>query len=142
MTTRRPSARAGLGTLAELNVTPLLDLAFVLLIIFMITAPFLAERADLIIPTSKAAQDAVDPSQIYDIAIDQHGGLQLDGRDVPPEGLAAALLALRQEKPDLAVVIRAHRELPVQAVVGVMDILKDTGVTRVGLLTKPGEPEG
>ena len=52
-------------TLAELNVTPMLDLAFVLLIIFMITAPLLASRVDLILPTTTAAREAVSPEQTH-----------------------------------------------------------------------------
>ncbi len=134
---RRHSAHYRLGTVAELNVTPLLDLAFVLLIIFMITASFLAESADLIIPTSKAARDAVDPAKVFTLSIDRDGGLELNGADVAPADLAAGILALRQASPDLAVLVRAHNGLPIQRLVGIMDTLKNTGVAQVGLVTKP-----
>ena len=53
-----------MSTLAELNVTPLLDLAFVLLIIFMITTPLMDKSVDLIVPSSVAARNAVDASNV------------------------------------------------------------------------------
>ena len=60
---RRFSDRAALHTLSELNVTPLLDLAFVLLIIFMITTPLMENSMDLIVPSSSTAKTEVNPSQ-------------------------------------------------------------------------------
>ena len=61
---RRFSDRHSLHTLSELNVTPLLDLAFVLLIIFMITTPLMENSVDLVIPTSEVAKHAVDPNAV------------------------------------------------------------------------------
>ncbi|CAN5170523.1 protein TolR [soil metagenome] len=134
---RRHSAHYRLGTVSEINVTPLLDLAFVLLIIFMITASFLAESADLIIPTSKAARDAVDPSKVFTLAIDRGGAIELNGSPMAADDLPAGILALRRDHPDLAVLIRAHSALPIQDLVATMDTLKNTGVAKVGLVTKP-----
>lgn len=67
-------------TLAELNVTPMLDLAFVLLIIFMITAPLLASRVDLVIPTTRAQRDAVAPEDTMIIDMNQAGDLEIEGQ--------------------------------------------------------------
>ena len=60
---RRYSQRHNLGTLAELNVTPLLDLAFVLLIIFMITTPLMEKNVDVVLPTTNGAPGAAGPPQ-------------------------------------------------------------------------------
>jgi biopolymer transport protein ExbD len=134
---RRHGSRHTLTSLSELNVTPLLDLAFVLLIIFMITAPFLAESADLIIPTSKASRDAVDPSAVFVVSVNQDLAIAVDGSPVSFADLPARLLNLHQGSPDLAVVIRAHKEIPVQEIVKIMDALKAADITRVGIVTKP-----
>lgn len=70
--TKRFSDRHALQTLSELNVTPLLDLAFVLLIIFMITTPLMDNSVDLIVPSSEAAEKAVgDPSAVQTVAINR-----------------------------------------------------------------------
>lgn len=126
-----------LGSLSELNVTPLLDLAFVLLVIFMITAPFLAESASLTIPTSKASRDAVDPSKIFTIAIDKFQAVEVDGKPVESGQLAERIDELKAANPGLGVIIKAHNELSVQDLVGVMDLLRDADISKVGVVTKP-----
>ena len=65
--------RHSLSTLSEINITPLLDLAFVLLIIFMITTPLLENSVNLVIPSSGAANAPVDPPQVQTISIDRNG---------------------------------------------------------------------
>ncbi len=131
------SRQYSLGTLSELNVTPLLDLAFVLLIIFMITAPFLAESADLIIPSSKASREAIDPSQVYTVSLDRNHKLELDGQPVERDTLAGSVRALLTDHKDMAVIVKAHHLLPIQDVVGIMDILREAGVAHTSIVTKP-----
>ncbi|MEM7014514.1 MAG: biopolymer transporter ExbD [Verrucomicrobiota bacterium] len=126
-----------LGTLSELNVTPLLDLAFVLLIIFMITAPFLAQSSDLIIPTSNAADRAVDPSQVQIIGMTNSGELSLGEQPLDAEALRLQLETMFEADPNLAVVIKADKRLTVEDVIGVMDLVKGVGITKVGMVTKP-----
>ena len=68
---RRYSQRQSLSTLSEINITPLLDLAFVLLIIFIITTPLMENSVNLVVPTSGEAIQSVDPSQVQTISIDK-----------------------------------------------------------------------
>ncbi len=126
-----------LGTLSELNVTPLLDLAFVMLVIFMITAPFLAEKADLTIPSSKAANDAVDPSKVVTLSIDKFNRFELGETPVAEGALVGELKALKESKPGLGILVRAHANLPVQRLVNVMDSMRSAGIATVGVVTKP-----
>ena len=134
---RRFSDRANLQTLSELNVTPLLDLAFVLLIIFMITTPLMENKTDLVLPTGDASKNAVDPASVLTISIDRNGVVQLSGKEATIEQLVADLTARKGEKPDLAVVIRSHKELPVQNLIDVLDAVKRAQVTKVGVVTNP-----
>jgi biopolymer transport protein ExbD len=76
---RRFSDRQGLQTISELNVTPMLDLAFVLLIIFMITTPLMEKSVDLVVPSSEAAAKAVDPSAVQTVEINRDEAIQLNG---------------------------------------------------------------
>ena len=128
---------ASMGTLAELNVTPLLDLAFVLLIIFMMTAPFLAETADLVIPTSKASREAVDPSQVQVVSVNRDRQLFLGDVEMTVESLRESLAGLQAKDAETALVIRADRKLLVEDLVAVMDIAKSVNITKVGVVTKP-----
>jgi biopolymer transport protein ExbD len=133
---RRYSQRNNLTTLSEINVTPLLDLAFVLLIIFMITTPLLENDMNLVIPSSGVPNPPINSSQVQTISIDRNNVIQFNNRVVDPETLTRQLLALKETNPDVAVVIRPDRELPVQKLIGLMDTLQRAQITKVGIATK------
>ena len=137
---RRFSDRHTLHTLTEINVTPLLDLAFVLLIIFIITTPLMENSISLVVPTSGEATQTVDRSQVQTISIDKDNVLKLNDQVVDPELLESRLAELHAQKPDLAVVVRPHKELPIQKFIDIMDILQRVQVAKVGVLTRPEEP--
>ncbi len=133
---RRYSKRTGLTTLSEINITPLLDLAFVLLIIFMITTPLLENSVNLVIPSSGAANAPVNPAKVETISIDRMEVIKFGNDVVDLETLTARLSELKQANPETAVVIRPDRELPVQKLIGVMDALQRAEITKVGIATK------
>jgi len=134
---RRFSDRQGLTTLNELNVTPLLDLAFVLLVIFMITTPLMDNSVDLVVPSSEAAATAVDPSAVQTIAINRDELMKLNGEPIGLEELEGELVALKAVRGEMAVVIRSHNELPVQKLVDVMDVVQRAKISKVGVVTSP-----
>jgi biopolymer transport protein ExbD len=133
---RRYSQRQSLSSLSEINVTPLLDLAFVLLIIFMITTPLLENSMNLVIPSSGEKNPRVDSSLVQTISIDRTETIKLNNRIVDPETLAAQLTEMKRSNPDLAVVIRPDRELPVQKLISLMDTLQRAEISKVGIATK------
>lgn len=137
---RRFSDRHSLHTLSELNVTPLLDLAFVLLIIFMITTPLMENSVDLVIPTSEAAKHAIDPNAVQTIAINREGLIQFNNEPTDVQQLESSLTALKESRPDVAVVIRSDKELAVQKLIDVMDVVQRAKITKVGVVTNPEHP--
>ena len=132
---RRYSQRNNLSSLSEINITPLLDLAFVLLIIFMITTPLLENSVNLVIPSSGATNPPVNAAQVQTISIDRQETIMLNNQVVDAGALTAQLLALKQANPEVAVVIRPDRELPVQKLVTLMDSLQRAEITKVGIAT-------
>ena len=133
---RRYSQRTGLTTLSEINITPLLDLAFVLLIIFMITTPLLENSVNLVIPSSSAANAPVNSAAVQTISIDRTEAIRLNNELIEPDTLTARLRELKQANPEVAIVIRPDRELPVQKLIGLMDALQRSEITKVGIATK------
>jgi biopolymer transport protein ExbD len=133
---RRYSQRQSLSTLSEINVTPLLDLAFVLLIIFMITTPLLENSMNLVIPSSGAKNSPINRSQVQTISIDRTDTIRFNNQVVGLETLITQLSELKQKNPDVGIVIRPDRELPVQKLIGLMDALQRVGITKVGIATK------
>ena len=133
---RRYSQRSQMSTLSEINVTPLLDLAFVLLIIFMITTPLLENSVNLVIPSSGGANAPVNPSQVQTISIDRTETIKFNNETVDPQTLGVRLVELKRSNPDVAVVIRPDRELPVQKLIVLMDVLQRAQIMKVGIATK------
>ena len=133
---RRYSSRTSLSTLSEINVTPLLDLAFVLLIIFMITTPLLENSKTLIIPSSATTNAPVNPSTVQILSMDRDEVVRLNEEVIDPATLESHLVALKEADPNLAVVIRPDRSLPVQKLVSLMDALQRAEITKVGIATQ------
>jgi len=133
---RRYSQRQSLSTLSEINITPLLDLAFVLLIIFMITTPLLESSMNLVIPSIGAKNPPINTSQVQTVSIDRNDSIRFNDQVLELEALTAQLVHLKQMSPDIAIVIRPDRDLPVQKLIAVMDALQRAGITKVGIATK------
>ena len=114
----------------------MLDLAFVLLIIFMITTPLLENSVNLVIPSSGAANAPINPAQVQTISIDRRESIKFNNEPVDAEKLAARLAELKRSNPDAAVVIRPDRDLPVQKLIALMDTLERAHITKVGIATK------
>jgi biopolymer transport protein ExbD len=133
---RRYSQRNSMSTLSEINITPLLDLAFVLLIIFMITTPLLENSMNLVIPSSGVPNTQVNAAQVQTISIDRNEAITLNNQIVDLDSLTVQLVELKRSNPDVAVVIRPDRDLPVQKLVSLMDALQRAEITKVGIATK------
>jgi biopolymer transport protein ExbD len=133
---KRYSQRQALTTLSEINITPLLDLAFVLLIIFMITTPLLENSVNLIIPSSSAATAPVKTGQVQTISIDRLETIKINDKTVASADLVARLAELKRTNPEVAIVIRPDRDLPVQKLIALMDALQRAQINKVGIATK------
>ena len=133
---RRYSQRQSLSSLSEINITPLLDLAFVLLIIFMITTPLLETSVSLIIPSSTAKTPAVAAQQVQTVSIDRNEAIRFNNQFVDLETLSAQLADLKRANSDVAVVIRPDRDLPVQKLITLMDALQRAQIMKVGIATR------
>ena len=133
---RRYSQRQNLSTLSEINITPLLDLAFVLLIIFMITTPLLENGMSLVIPSSGTKNPPINTSHVQTLSIDRNESIRFNDRAMDLETLTTQLIALKETNPDIAIVIRPDRDLPVQKLIRAMDALQRAGITKVGIATK------
>ncbi len=123
--------------MADINVTPLVDVMLVLLIIFMVTAPLLTAGVPVDLPDSRARALEQEQQPIA-LSIERDGSLYLDDKQVEPDRLPAALsdLALRSQdgKPP-QVLLRADRGLDYGRVMRVMGELNRAGLNRVSLVT-------
>ena len=134
LSSRRRGKRTRRAAMAEINVTPLVDVMLVLLIIFMVTVTLPAVGVPIELPESRAAPVEEQPDQIT-ISIDRGGVIYIEDTAVPQGGLPAALEALDRGGEPPLVVLRADRSLEYGRVMQVMGELGRTGFTSISLVT-------
>ena len=123
-------------SLTELNITPLLDLAFVLLVIFIITTTPVVNDLDLNLPTA-SRREKDPPKKANYVTVDGAGRLYLNKQEVDYGSLHGLLVDLRTADPDLTVIVRGDAKTKYERIVHVMDMLQQNQVKKVGLLAKP-----
>lgn len=134
---RRFSQRNHLVTLNEINITPLLDLAFVLLIIFIITTPLLEQSIPLKLPVGGASRTTGDPKDYVLTEVSPDGTYYFKGRRVgTAEALERELRAEFARNPEMIVRIRADREGKYRFPAEIMDLCRRNGITRFDLASE------
>ncbi len=134
MKKRKKFSQSHHSSLNELNITPLLDLAFVLLVIFIITTPQLVNNLEMNLPSGKPPANAPKP-KITNIVVTETGKLLLDGEQMTMAQLTKSLTTLRSGNKDLSVAVRGADNVDYQYVVHVLDLLRQLDITKVGLAT-------
>ena len=133
---RRFSKRNQLVTLSDLNVTPMLDLAFVLLIIFVIATPLLEQGMKLELPDGGAADTAVKRDDVRTVEVSRQGQYLLDRKPMLLEELEEELKRAHDQNPDTVVYIRADQHGFNKDLYAVIDACQRNGLTRFSLRTK------
>jgi biopolymer transport protein ExbD len=128
-------SRSQHSSLNELNITPLLDLVFVLLVIFIITTPQMMNNLEINLPSGKppVQKPKVEPTRIE---ISAHGQITLDNAPVTPSQLKDKLAALKAADPDLGVVVKGADDTDYQIMVSVLDTLRQLDITKMGMATE------
>ena len=120
----------------ELNITPLLDLVFVLLVIFIITTPQMMNNLEMTLPSGKPPPPSKEKPKINKINVAANGQITLNEQPVTPAELKADLKAMKSSDPDLKVVVKGADEADYQNMVAVLDVLQQLDITKVGLATE------
>ncbi len=134
-----PQRRGRRVPMAEINVTPMVDVMLVLLIIFMVTAPLLVTGVPVDLPASKAAALKADDKPIQ-LSLDRDGILYIDDAKVADDALAGQLAALHAARgDDVRVFVRADRGLDYGRVMTVVGDVSAAGFRKVALVSAPAE---
>lgn len=129
--------RDPLPALSEINVTPLIDLAFALLIIFMITAPLLEQKIELLLPVeAPKAQTPPSDQPVQGISVSADGQFFWGDTQITEDDLANRIQNLARSAPDTLIRVRGDARVPYQAVVTVLDLLKANELRNVSLDTR------
>jgi len=133
--------------MGEINVVPYIDVMLVLLIIFMVTAPLLAQGITVDLPKAPAEPLPPEQREPLVLSIDQEGRLYLNvggdpDRAIDDETAAARATAALRRAPERPVMVKGDARVAYGRVVEAMVLLQQAGAKKVGFITAPGEPAG
>jgi biopolymer transport protein ExbD len=135
---RRFSQRNSLVTLSDINITPLLDLAFVLLIIFIITTPLLEQGLNLKLPTGDVVDNKkIDPKDVRTVEVSTAGQYFMNGRWFTLQQITKQLYDEHRRNPRLLIYVRADENGPYKNVAAILNVLEANGIDQVSLRTSP-----
>jgi len=138
-----PSGEADEGRyqpLAEINVTPMVDVMLVLLIIFMVTAPLLTVGVPLDLPKTSAAE-LQQPKEPIVLSLDRDGGSFIGNEAVAAADLKDRLAQLASEDPERIVYVRGDRTISYAQLMDALGIMNTAGFTKVSLLAEGAKPQ-
>lgn len=123
--------------MGEINIIPLVDVVLVLLVVFMMTAPMLTQGVRVDLPETDAAPLQADREPLEVTVRDDGIYLQKTRVEAPLENLAPKVRAILAERPGQRVLLRGQRDVPYEAVVVALNLLRQGGIRRVDLVTEP-----
>jgi biopolymer transport protein TolR len=128
-----------LGDMAEINVTPLVDVMLVLLIIFMITAPMLTQGLEVQLPTAEGRSFEMASNNPSKITVLATGAVYLDGIAVGRQNLEQTLGTMLRARRIKRATLEADQSVPYGRVIAVLDVMNRAGVEQLGMITQPRE---
>lgn len=137
---RRFSQRSHLVTLSEINITPLLDLAFVLLIIFIITTPLLEHSINLKLPQGGRPDQKPNPKDVRTVEVTAQGAYKYQRSSMKLDQVEAELVRDFRFNPNLVVYIRADENGAFKHVAAIFNRCQRNGITKYSLRTEPVKP--
>jgi biopolymer transport protein TolR len=126
------------GAMAEINVTPLVDVMLVLLIIFMVAAPMIQQGVSVNLPKVVATEMPADTDLLI-VSINKGGTIFIGDTEVPLEKLTGVVSEIYKDKTEKDAFLRADKDVPYGVVVNVMAMMKDAGIEKLGMVTEPSE---
>jgi biopolymer transport protein ExbD len=138
-----PSGEAGedrYAPLAEINVTPMVDVMLVLLVIFMITAPLLSVGVPLDLPKSRAAQLS-EPKKPVIVSINREGEVFIGDERIGTEELEGRLATLAAEDPNRIVYVRSDRTNTYERLMDMLGLVNHAGFSKVSLIAEAARPQ-
>ena len=128
-----------LGDMAEINVTPLVDVMLVLLIIFMITAPMLTQGLEVSLPEAEGKSFELASADPAKITVTASGAVYVDGSPAGSDDLELTLAPVLRAKGIKRALLEADAGVPYGRVVAVLDVMNKSGVQHLGMITRPAE---
>ena len=126
------------AVISEINVTPLVDVMLVLLIVFMISAPLMQQGIQVDLPKTKSPALSEQEKPVV-LVVNKGGSVQIAGTTIPQAQLTEKLKAIFEKREKKEIFIQADKGIPYGSVATVMSQAQAAGISRIGLVTEPGD---
>jgi biopolymer transport protein TolR len=131
------TSRRAFSPMADINVTPMVDVMLVLLVIFIVTAPLLTTGVNVKLPQTKKAKSLPQDNKALTLYVERDGSLTLNDAKVDTDSLSARLAAVRDSNPDVRVYVKGDKDVSYGLMMQVMASVTAAGITQVAFVTEP-----
>ncbi len=133
----RGRGRRGYRQMAEINMTPFIDVMLVLLIVFMVSAPLLTAGVPVDLPSSKAKALTQEDDKPLEISLRKDGSIFVGETPVKGDRLIPMLSAITENNPDRRIYVRGDQKLAYGEIMGIIGSINAAGFKKVALITEP-----
>ena len=131
------TSRRSFSPVAEINVTPMVDVMLVLLVIFIITAPLLTTGVNVNLPQTSRTRSLPQDNKALTLYVEQSGKLTLNSEEVGLDSLRAKLASVRESNPEVRVYVKGDKDVPYGVMMEAMAEVTAAGVAQVAFVTDP-----
>jgi biopolymer transport protein TolR len=124
--------------MADINVTPLVDVMLVLLIIFMVTAPMMMQGVDVNLPKTKATNIKTEEDP-FQVSVNKKGEIFLESKKIKLEELESKIKSIFKYRQEKELLLRADKDIAYGIVIKVLAEINRAGISKVGIITEPLE---
>ena len=131
------TSRRAFTPMAEINVTPMVDVMLVLLVIFIVTAPLLTTGVNVKLPQTTKTKSLPQDNKALTLYVERDGGLTLNETKLDMDALTARLQAIRESNPEVRVYVKGDKDVAYGQMMQVMASVTAAGITQVAFVTEP-----
>ena len=136
------TSRRAFSPMAEINVTPMVDVMLVLLVIFIVTAPLLTTGVNVNLPQTQRTKSLPQDNKALTLYVERDGTVTINDAKTDVDTLTAKLAAVRESNPEVAVYVKGDKDVAYGQMMQVMAAVAAAGVTKVAFVTEPPKNTG
>jgi biopolymer transport protein TolR len=134
---RTKSGRRAFSPMADINVTPMVDVMLVLLVIFIVTAPLLTTGVNVNLPQTRRTKTLPQDNKALTLYVERDGSISLNDTKLDVDALGARLDAIKQSNPDVRLYVKGDKDVSYGVMMQVMAAVVAAGITQVAFVTEP-----
>ncbi len=133
------TSRRSYAPMADINITPMVDVMLVLLVIFIVTAPLLTTGVNVKLPQTTKARSLPQDNKALTLYVEKSGNLTLNEAAITLDALGARLKSVREANPEVRIYVKGDTDVPYGSMMQIMSEVTAAGITQVAFVTEPSK---